>query len=288
MLRTWLPALALVLLLAGCAGDVPEGGSAVSGDVSFGDVHGLAVHPQEAGVVFVATHRGLFRGGEGGFERVGLGSDDLMGFSLHPSDASVAWSSGHPAAGSEGPFNLGVRKSSDGGATWETLALPGVDMHAMAVSPADPDRLWGHAAGGLRRSDDGGRTWEVVSTQLPRIASLVASPTSADVVYAATGENVHRSEDGGATWKPAGPAALGLALARDGSTFYLAAGTHLSRSADAGGTWTTLPLRDAAGHLAHVAVSPQDPDVVYAATYRGAVFQSDDGGQTWRTLKEAG
>lgn len=287
--RTRLPFLVLVLFVAGCAGEgAPEDGVARSGGVSFGDVHGLAVHPQDRDVVFVATHRGLFKGGPEGFERVGVGQDDLMGFTLHPSDAEVAWSSGHPAAGSGGPFNLGVRRSTDGGATWESLALPGVDMHAMAASPANPERLWGHASGGLRRSDDGGATWRVVSTQLPRISSLAASPTDANVVFAATGESVHRSEDGGVSWKPAGPAALGLALARDGTTFYVATGMQVSRSEDAGVTWETLSLRDEAGHLAHVAVSPQDPDVVYAATYRGAVFRSDDAGATWRTLKEAG
>lgn len=283
-----MPLVLAVLLLAGCMG-----GPETPPVASFRDVHGLAVHPQDPDIIFVATHHGLFRGSEkGGFQRVGAGEDDLMGFTLHPKDASVAWSSGHPggaAAATAASPNLGVRKSTDGGATWSALALPGVDFHAMAASPADPQRLWGFARGELHRSTDGGASWEVVSRGIPMLYGLAASPTEPERVYAATGQGVVESADGGRTWQPLGAApARGLALAPNGTTVYAAAGGTIQRSDDAGRSWSVLGLRVASGDVAHVAVSPSRPETVWAVTYLGAVFRSDDGGANWREVKPAG
>ena len=279
------------LLLAGAAVFAMRGGGdeAHAGhQASFGDAHGLAVHPTDPDVVFVATHRGLFRGGEDGFARVGEGQDDLMGFSLHPTDPAVAWSSGHPGPGGGGPGNLGVRLSLDGGATWESLALPGVDFHAMAVSPADPDRLWGHWQGEVRRSLDGGKTWESAS-RLPRVTAFAGSPTDPDVVWAATGAALLRSDDGGRSWSPAATLrAYGVAVAPDGGTLHVATGEGVARSTDGGATWTSATPEAGKANVAHVAVSPSRPTTVYAATYDAAVYRSLDGGETWQKVKAPG
>ncbi|MBI2030127.1 exo-alpha-sialidase, partial [Candidatus Kaiserbacteria bacterium] len=45
--------------------------------------------------------------------RVGKSRDDYMGFSPHPTEADVFFTSGHPSRGG----NLGFQKSDDGGAT---------------------------------------------------------------------------------------------------------------------------------------------------------------------------
>lgn len=287
--RGLLPTLLLAALLAGCAGGPGDAPPAAS----FRDVHGLAVHPQDPDVLFVATHHGLFRSdAEGRFQRVGTGEDDLMGFTLHPKDASVAWSSGHPggaAARTATSPNLGVRKSVDGGASWAPLALPGVDFHAMAASPADPQRLWAFTRGEVHRSLDGGASWEVVSRGIPMVYGLAASPTEPDRVYATTGQAVLESADSGRNWDLLGSVpARGLALAPNGTTAYAATGGTVHRSDDGGKTWIALGLRVASGDVAHAAVSPSRPDTVWAATYLGAVFRSDDGGAGWVEVKPAG
>ena len=72
-----------------------------------------------------------------------------------------------------GAFEGGVYKSTDGGDTWEKLAngLPSglVGKIGVAVSPANPDRVWAIVEAedpviGLYRSDDAGRSWTKVST----------------------------------------------------------------------------------------------------------------------------
>jgi len=101
---------------------------------SFGDVHGLAVDPEDPSRVFVATHHGLIVGkNDGNWTRVGP-VDDLMGFSAHPSDASMLWVTGHPRERTIDRHNLGVRKClaylangehvADGGATWRMIKPP--------------------------------------------------------------------------------------------------------------------------------------------------------------------
>jgi hypothetical protein len=61
-----------------------------------------------------------------------------MGFSLHPSNPDVIYTSGHPKSGG----NLGVMKSVDGGMIFERIFLglsgESVDFHSMIISPANP------------------------------------------------------------------------------------------------------------------------------------------------------
>lgn len=249
----------------------------------FRDVHGLAVDPEDPRVLYVATHHGLIRGvGDGNWSRVGDMQDDLMGFTMHPRDGSTFWVSGHPSTGG----NMGVRKSADGGFTWETVWERSVDFHVMAVSPADPDRLWGYYAGDLYRSDDGGRAWEVVHDDPPAIFSLAASPEDADAVWAATQAGVLRSADGGRTWTRAGDVrAFGVAFdPTDARTMYAGGENALWKSTDGGATWTAL-APPAGGAYAYLAVSPQEPDVVYVATYSTGIYKTADAGATWTQVK---
>lgn len=277
-MRPILLVLALLLpALAGCAGkdDAPA-------QVAFGDVHGLAVHPE--GHVFVATHHGLVRSEGEGWVRVGETQDDLMGFAMHP-DGSVAWSSGHPKDRSQGA-NLGVRVSRDGGATWSALALPGVDFHQLAVSPADPERLWGIARGQLLRSDDAGATWEMVNARAPPAYALAGHRKDADALFAATASGVLRSEDGGRTFQPlAALAAVGVTTSPQEGVLFVANEEGVHRSDDEGKTWRRLALE--APGVMHLAVDPREPQRVYAASYLGGVFRSEDGGATWTTLRQA-
>lgn len=82
----------LVLIVAGINALRPDSTIVTA----FGDIHGLAVDPEDASRLFVATHHGLIVGtNDGNWTRVGP-EDDLMGFSAHPNDSSTFWVSGHP------------------------------------------------------------------------------------------------------------------------------------------------------------------------------------------------
>lgn len=249
----------------------------------WSDVHGLAIHPEDPRVVFVATHRGLLRSEDDRtWTRVGDSDDDLMGFSLHPRDGDVVWTSGHPPGGG----NLGVRVSRDGGLTWQRIALEGVDFHAMTVSPADPDRLWGFWRNQVYATQDGGATWAALEGRPPAIRALVAHPTEADTVFATTTGGIAVSRDAGLTWAPhADLPALGLAIdPRDPLTMYAGLRDAIHRSTDGGLTWTATAW-SGQDDIAYLAVHPTDGDTVYAASYRTGLYKTTGAGATWTTLR---
>lgn len=289
--RTWIYVVA-GLAVAGAAmayfaldrdASSPSGYTPVSG---FADVHGMAVNPSNPRELYVATHGGLIRGlDDGGWARVGPTSDDFMGFSMHPTNGSIFWSSGHPGRMTVTERNLGVRISQDGGFTWQRIALEGVDLHAMAVSPANASNLWGWSGGRLWRSTDGGYDWQLLTESAPSLRSLAAHPTEPDTVFAATASGTLRSIDGGTTWKAfAAPANAIVVDPRNPQTMYLA-GATLSKSLDAGATWAPTGLSPP-GTPGYLAIDPQDPNVVYVVTYETAIHKSSDGGATWTTIKQ--
>ncbi len=77
---------------------------------SHNHIHGLG-YDSKNNRLFIATHYGIFIWKEGQLFQLGKSRDDFMGFSLHPSNFDVIYTSGHPKDGG----NMGVMKSEDGG-----------------------------------------------------------------------------------------------------------------------------------------------------------------------------
>jgi hypothetical protein len=81
--------------------------------------HGLAVDVADSNKVYIATHEGIVTliNDKDLYEVAGP-KDDYMGFSVHPTQANVFFSSGHSSRGG----NIGFQKSEDGGITWKKLS----------------------------------------------------------------------------------------------------------------------------------------------------------------------
>ena len=99
-------------------GDAPESPSgspepAGAQPLPSAHVHGVGINPGD-GLVYLATHDGLFRYGPAGPERVGA-VNDLMGFTIAGPDHFYA--SGHPGPGSDLPNPVGLVESTDAGRT---------------------------------------------------------------------------------------------------------------------------------------------------------------------------
>jgi len=251
-----------------------EGGSEAWSTLNTADVHALAFAPDDADHLYFGHHGGLLesRGGGRSWQPASLAGSDAM--NVRTADGGRIQVAGHDV----------YLESSDGGASWQPIPndLSGLDLHALALDPADPDHAWTFAAGfGLFETSDAGRHWEL--SQPGNWGYLATYRDGARTALVATGpEGLVRSFDAGSTWEPlaypGAPLAGGIAAATDGSALYAATTAGLRRSSDQGQTWSVTGFEGVALALA---IAPDDPMDVVLVDESTRFYRSLDGGASW-------
>lgn len=287
--------LAAAVLAVAAAGYVatrmmPGGEETVAALATESHFHGIAVDPNDASRLYLATHHGLFIvDAAGKASRISETSDDFMGFTPHPGDPAVLYASGHPAGGG----NTGFIASDDGGSSWRKLAdgVGGpVDFHQIDVSKADPKVIYG-VYGNIQKSTDGGQTWTVLAPAPEGLIDLAAGG-SAETLYAATEQGLVRSTDDGKSWKTVyqspQPATM-VEVTRDGEIYAFVAGTGLVQADERDLNWKVLGGGFGGLYVLHFAAAAGDSRRLYAVTLDSAdrsqsLFTSVDGGESWTTL----
>ncbi|MEQ9552089.1 F510_1955 family glycosylhydrolase [Coleofasciculus sp. G2-EDA-02] len=261
-------------------------------------IHGMAIDPDNPEILYLATHHGLLQRAEDGkWLQVGTDRSDLMSFAPHPTDNQRFYASGHPPEGG----NLGFIVSENKGQDWQLRSLPGVDFHALAIAPSNPDVMYAWAASGKQgehgflTSSDNGKTWQEVQPIGLRGApfGLAVDPNHPDHVFATTRNGLFESIDGGKNWmvlpntKNAPVAGLTLKSEGEQTVMYgyrLASDSPgIFRSTDRGKTWE-LVGEGIEGTILHLAIAPNHPEIIYAVNDQNQVFQSQDEGKTWNKL----
>ena len=226
------------LALAGCTRDSSEATAAKAANAAAAGlpsehVHGVGRDSAD-GLVYLATHSGLYRYDRPGDPtRVGP-VIDLMGFTMH--GPGHFYASGHPAQGVKLPEPAGLIESRDGGGTWKVLSRGGQsDFHTMTAR----NRVIAAFDGTLRISQNG-TTWRAATID-PGPRDLALSPDGATLV-ATTEKGALVSTDLARTWQPmAGAPLLLLAAWADASTLVGATPTgQVTLSRDRGRTWSNL------------------------------------------------
>lgn len=289
--------LATAVVLSGCFQPSPR-----DEPFEFSHVHGLGYDSGNQ-TIYVATHHGLILGTPDGddwaWNYAGLERYDYMGFTQDATNASILYSSGHPDdPRAYGGVHLGVRRSTDGGATWEQRSLKGqVDFHSLTNIPGVEGGLVGVWKSNLMESRDGGLTWK--NHTIPRTYLPFDAAVTDHHVYVASADGLIAGHFGNASsWnRHEGHGDMGtfyaIAAAPDGSVMFAGTGNGrigaTYRSTDLGQTWSEAEhelLANAAVPLVF-AFDPGNSRHVLAGTSGGDILESRDAGIEWTVLRRA-
>jgi photosystem II stability/assembly factor-like uncharacterized protein len=175
-------------------------------------------------------------------------------------------------------YGDGVYKSLDGGRSWTRMGLENSQHIAkIIVDPKDSNTVYVAAIGpvwsgggdrGVYKTTDGGKTWKAVLTisENTGVTDLVMDPRDPNVLIAAAFQRRRH------VWT------------------YIGGGPESAvyKTTDGGASWRKVMTGLPSGDLGRIglAISPKDPDVVYAmvetADDSGGVFRSTDRGETWQ------
>jgi photosystem II stability/assembly factor-like uncharacterized protein len=229
----------------------------------------------------------------------GIGRLNCVAF--HPTDLNTYWVGA--AAG-------GLWVTHNVGSTWTcltdqngVLAVSDIiiptdydSSHTIYIATGDRD-AWDNRSIGVLKSTDDGATWNTTGLTFSiydnaMVNRLLIDPNNSNVLIAATSWGVYKTEDGGDTWSHqlTGTEFIDMEYRPDdfnvisGSTKY----GQIYNTDNGGNTWT-LPFNDGAAHRIELAVSPAQPNLVYALAAGDdsglyGVFKSEDYGLTYNQV----
>jgi photosystem II stability/assembly factor-like uncharacterized protein len=253
-----------------------------------GRIADLAIDPTNESVWYVAVASG------GVWKTVNSGTtfepsfDEQSVFAtgcvtIDPSNPYTIWvGTGENVGGRHLSFGDGVYKSEDGGKSWINMGLKKSEhISKIYVHPDDSDIIMVASQGplwsiggdrGFFKSMDRGKTWKKTlgDEEWTGVTDFVVDPRDPNRIYAATWQH-HRTV---AAWMGGGEK------------------TKIYLSKDGGESWDVMKGGLPEGKMGKIglAISPQNPDVLYAAIElnrtKGGVWRSANRGGTWTKMSD--
>jgi hypothetical protein len=234
---------------------------------------------------------------------------------VDPNDPNVLWvGTGENGRGCESYFGIGLLRSADGGATWETRnGSPGNSLEDLAsfadivVDSRDSNHIvtggrirncvnGSTYTGGIYTTDDGGLNWTRRLTA--ETYEIAQDPAVLDVYWAATSNGIFKSTNNGVTWiqqtasglpnNGVGRTELAIAPSDSNVVYALfASGPAFWRTTDGGASWTQMSSGSQAcdGQCWYnmvLRVHRTNSNIVYRGTVH--IFKSSNGGSSWIDL----
>jgi photosystem II stability/assembly factor-like uncharacterized protein len=261
-----------------------------------GRISDIVLHPENHNVWYVGVGSGgVWKTVNSGTTWTPIFEDEesysIGAITLDPNNPNIVWvGTGENVSGRHVGYGNGVYRSRDGGQNWENMGLEGSERIGMIrIDPRDSNTMFVAAQGplwsgggerGLFKSTDGGETWRKVlgaglgntglDDRYTGVSEVHLDPRNPDVMYAVSWQRLRN-----------------VAVLLDGGP-----GTGIHKSVDGGETWRQLTegLPEGMWGKTGMAVSPQNPDVLYATieldNRTGGFWRSEDGGETWEKRNE--
>ena len=220
---------------------------------------------------------------------------------IDPNNSATIWvGTGENVGGRHVAYGDGIYKSVNGGKSWTNVGLKKTEhISKIIVHPENSNIVWVAAQGplwkkggqrGVYKTINGGKNWKKVlgNSQWTGATDILIDPRNPNVLYAATwdrhrtvaafmgggpGSGIHKSVDGGETWKK------------------LHKGLPNDRDSNGDGKIDEDDLPTVNMGKIGLAISPQKPDVLYAAIElertTGGVYKSEDSGESWNKMSNA-
>jgi photosystem II stability/assembly factor-like uncharacterized protein len=248
-----------------------------------GRISDIAIHPENKNTWYVGVGSG------GVWKTINAGTTwtplfdkqkvySIGSVTIDQKNPNILWvGTGENVAGRHLSFGDGIYRSDDAGATWKNMGLKNSEhISTVIIHPNDSNTLWVSAQGpmwskggdrGLFKTTDAGKTWkkQLGDDEWTGVTDIVIDPRNPDRLYAATWQH-HRT----------------VAALMDGGPK-----TAIYKTEDGGEKWTKLKSglpKTSMGKIG-LALSPQQPDVLYAAIElnrrKGAVYKSLNRGASW-------
>ena len=248
-----------------------------------GRIADIAIHPTDQSTWYIAVGSGnVWKTENAGttwrpvFER--YSSYSIGCVTIDPNNPEVVWvGTGENVSGRHVGYGDGVYMSANGGDGWENMGLKDSEhIGKIVIDPRNSDVVFVAAEGplwasggerGVYKSSDGGKTWGLVLeiSENTGVTDIVFDPRNPDVLFAAAYQrrrHIWAHIDGGPE-------------------------SGIYKSVDGGATWRKLKKGLPMGDVGRIglAISPQNPDVVYAtieaAMDAGGFYRSADSGESW-------
>ncbi len=177
--------------------------------------------------------------------------------------------------------------------TWEYNGPEFKSVHALVISPMDPDYIYAATKNGVFK---GYRYiappfrifWEPAGLSDYEITTLVISQQDPNVLYAGTAyQELFKTSDGSANWTAVNTPGTVCTLVidpQDDNTLYVITNVRegVHKSTDGGITWNLVNNGLYGYWYQSLAVDPLDSSVLYIGSRNaGGVFKSTDGGGSW-------
>ena len=220
---------------------------------------------------------------------------------IDPNNSATIWvGTGENVGGRHVAYGDGIYKSDNGGKSWTNMGLKKTEhISKIIVHPENSNIVWVAAQGplwkkggqrGVYKTINGGKNWKKVlgNSQWTGATDILIDPRNPNVLYAATwdrhrtvaafmgggpGSGIHKSVDGGESWKK------------------LHKGLPNDRDSNGDGKIDEDDLPTVNMGKIGLAISPQKPDVLYAAIElertTGGVYKSEDSGESWNKMSDA-